>query len=42
VVDLYYQHRVNPELLIEEMAGAVREPHGFCGVSSLKNAVRSG
>ena len=25
VIDLYYQHRVNPELPIEEVAGAVRE-----------------
>jgi hypothetical protein len=34
MIDLYYQHRVNPELLIEEMAGAVKEPHGACGVSA--------
>jgi aryl-alcohol dehydrogenase-like predicted oxidoreductase len=25
VIDLYYQHRVNPDVPIEEMAGAVRE-----------------
>lgn len=34
VTGLYFQHRVNPELPIEEVAGAVREPHGTCGVSA--------
>jgi aryl-alcohol dehydrogenase-like predicted oxidoreductase len=24
VIDLYYQHRVNPDVPIEEMAGAVK------------------
>jgi aryl-alcohol dehydrogenase-like predicted oxidoreductase len=25
VIDLYYQHRVNPDVPIEEMAGAVKD-----------------